>query len=106
PPLSPVPQPPPSPPFPYTPLFRSRGQIHQSLHGVGHVRSASRIAPSSLGLRSLWAWENDAPFRPVRCNLLNPKIAIFFTSRLPLDRKSTRLNSSHVAISYAVFCLK
>src|SRR5690625_6034470 len=26
--------------------------------------------------------------------------------RLGLDRKSTRLNSSHVAISYAVFCLK
>src|SRR5690606_34406292 len=26
--------------------------------------------------------------------------------RLPLDRKSTRLNSSHVKISYAVFCLK
>src|SRR5699024_11902426 len=25
---------------------------------------------------------------------------------LPLDRKSTRLNSSHVSISYAVFCLK
>src|SRR5690625_653820 len=28
------------------------------------------------------------------------------TSGLALDRKSTRLNSSHVAISYAVFCLK
>src|SRR5437868_12991403 len=27
-------------------------------------------------------------------------------NRLPLDRKSTRLNSSHVSISYAVFCLK
>src|SRR5207302_2969320 len=27
-------------------------------------------------------------------------------SRLRLDRKSTRLNSSHVKISYAVFCLK
>src|SRR5207253_7999212 len=27
-------------------------------------------------------------------------------SSVPLDRKSTRLNSSHVAISYAVFCLK
>src|SRR5690625_6580502 len=26
--------------------------------------------------------------------------------RVPVDRKSTRLNSSHVAISYAVFCLK
>src|SRR5690625_6333922 len=28
------------------------------------------------------------------------------SKELPLDRKSTRLNSSHVAISYAVFCLK
>src|SRR5207253_5610537 len=27
-------------------------------------------------------------------------------ARLEVDRKSTRLNSSHVAISYAVFCLK
>src|SRR5690625_6862369 len=31
-----------------------------------------------------------------------PRYEIF----TPLDRKSTRLNSSHVAISYAVFCLK
>src|SRR5439155_6916030 len=30
----------------------------------------------------------------------------FFTDIAPADRKSTRLNSSHVAISYAVFCLK
>src|SRR5690625_6454243 len=29
-----------------------------------------------------------------------------FVEHLPGDRKSTRLNSSHVAISYAVFCLK
>src|SRR5690242_12819896 len=28
------------------------------------------------------------------------------TRRVPLDRKSTRLNSSHMSISYAVFCLK
>src|SRR5438067_13856524 len=28
------------------------------------------------------------------------------TARQPQDRKSTRLNSSHVSISYAVFCLK
>src|SRR5207253_3465057 len=27
-------------------------------------------------------------------------------AQFPVDRKSTRLNSSHVAISYAVFCLK
>src|SRR5690606_39392944 len=30
----------------------------------------------------------------------------FFDERLNEDRKSTRLNSSHVKISYAVFCLK
>src|SRR5690625_6962945 len=31
---------------------------------------------------------------------------LIYTWRRKLDRKSTRLNSSHVAISYAVFCLK
>src|SRR5437667_3796872 len=29
-----------------------------------------------------------------------------FGGQVPLDRKSTRLNSSHITISYAVFCLK
>src|SRR5699024_11914324 len=33
-------------------------------------------------------------------------IAISVVNVIPLDRKSTRLNSSHVSISYAVFCLK
>src|SRR5690625_5688934 len=32
--------------------------------------------------------------------------AVFLDGRNEADRKSTRLNSSHVAISYAVFCLK
>src|SRR5439155_18624360 len=35
-----------------------------------------------------------------------PAWPAWFRTRLPGDRKSTRLNSSHVAISYAVFCLK
>src|SRR5207249_7938034 len=34
------------------------------------------------------------------------RIAGDFRDRLDADRKSTRLNSSHVSISYAVFCLK
>src|SRR5690625_1153674 len=34
------------------------------------------------------------------------KSQITWLRLIPLDRKSTRLNSSHVAISYAVFCLK
>src|SRR5690554_7300662 len=32
--------------------------------------------------------------------------AVLHAARISLDRKSTRLNSSHVRISYAVFCLK
>src|SRR5690625_6634681 len=35
-----------------------------------------------------------------------PLPPIYFLTRLATDRKSTRLNSSHVASSYAVFCLK
>src|SRR5437870_4555261 len=35
-----------------------------------------------------------------------PRCCKLRLGRFPLDRKSTRLNSSHVAISYAVFCLK
>src|SRR5437870_8001008 len=37
---------------------------------------------------------------------LHPGHAGIQDDRRPRDRKSTRLNSSHVAISYAVFCLK
>src|SRR5690625_7119571 len=50
--------------------------------------------------------------RPVRAALVVSKARPglpapgFFDCAARLDRKSTRLNSSHVAISYAVFCLK
>src|SRR5439155_14539822 len=38
---------------------------------------------------------------------VKPKLFVLDVDAIPdLDRKSTRLNSSHVAISYAVFCLK
>src|SRR5690242_20959158 len=41
-------------------------------------------------------WPPMRPFRRFR----------FWTHECSLDRKSTRLNSSHMSISYAVFCLK
>src|SRR5207253_10455482 len=47
--------------------------------------------------------------RRVRRAKLRPtvgRVPIVLERRLQQDRKSTRLNSSHVAISYAVFCLK
>src|SRR5690625_1234654 len=40
-------------------------------------------------------------------NFLNAEASKYlFSDKITIDRKSTRLNSSHVAISYAVFCLK
>src|SRR2546422_7593355 len=68
--------------FPYTTLFRSdQRQVPLS---VGH--------PLSL---QLW-----------RRKFLRPPPGGTRTAGWPLDRKSTRLNSSHGYISYAVFCLK
>src|SRR5438034_3397740 len=47
-----------------------------------------------------WAW---APEQPAYLQMI---LAIYITLGVFLDRKSTRLNSSHTVISYAVFCLK
>src|SRR5256885_8832849 len=44
---------------------------------------------------------------PRRARIFEPLLAILFPLLVCLlDRKSTRLNSSHLVISYAVFCLK
>src|SRR2546422_3998741 len=72
--------------FPYTTLFRSetRAALVRALEGVADLRA--------LSIRQL----NDAGDRDG---------AVLRTETLR-DRKSTRLNSSHGYISYAVFCLK
>src|SRR6266540_6754759 len=57
--------------FPYTTLFRSRGDHQTERYVRGGFPAHRRNGP-----------------------------------RAPRDRKSTRLNSSHITISYAVFCLK
>src|SRR2546430_9178251 len=74
--------------FPYTTLFRSRQQMHF-----------------------------DPPVRVIPARLVPEAAQIKVRAQLPVDarqqiqierrdRKSTRLNSSHSQISYAVFCLK
>src|SRR5690625_6282306 len=85
------PPPPISPLFPYTTLFRS----HSSIHLDCFWTELMIVLYSKLML-----------FFP--CSLAKRKRIIYQTLLVPfqLDRKSTRLNSSHVAISYAVFCLK
>src|SRR5438034_11604280 len=70
--------------FPYTTLFRSRSD-HRTL-----LRRMSGEVLTMLDLRSL----ADAVVETLREGV---------SAR---DRKSTRLNSSHTVISYAVFCLK
>src|SRR5437588_2048059 len=83
--------------FPYTTLFRSdREQGHLS-EQQQHV---SFVAPQQAQVTS--GQDAHLPERaPLRC--FHPRKGPW-----PIrgDRKSTRLNSSHTVISYAVFCLK
>src|SRR3712207_7205406 len=82
--------------FPYTTLFRSHGrQVLVARHpGVLDRRPLGQVGRVDLGHRP------DQPQGPVRQLLGEPG------QQLEVDRKSTRLNSSHANISYAVFCLK
>src|SRR5258708_18541109 len=68
--------------FPYTTLFRSQliGKMGQRLEWRMHKFSVAAVVADAWNLQFLAADE--------------------------IDRKSTRLNSSHQIISYAVFCLK
>src|SRR5687768_17634388 len=77
--------------FPYTTLFRSHRRVGAVARGSrrrGHVEPTNRNRRVPGGVRLL--------------QLLLPEP----NRRANQDRKSTRLNSSHGYISYAVFCLK
>src|SRR5256885_6943323 len=71
--------------FPYTTLFRSVDELT--------VRTVRLEAPID--------WQADSPRRG-----RPPKWLVRLRKAGGPDRKSTRLNSSHLVISYAVFCLK
>src|SRR2546426_10553972 len=68
--------------FPYTTLFRS--------HAAGKAECRSRVAAGSHVQHETGSGARDSRLSGKRNR----------------DRKSTRLNSSHLVISYAVFCLK
>src|SRR5437660_4115692 len=87
-------RPPTSTLFPYTTLFRS-------VRLEPDARAYAKLIQGELELKHHKASEAVALF------IESQKIADTWLGRFDLgDRKSTRLNSSHVAISYAVFCLK
>src|SRR5256885_8803389 len=72
--------------FPYTTLFRSR-----SARGMEPTELGALVLARARGmLADLDHWAHDI-------EAVGPMVQ---------DRKSTRLNSSHLVISYAVFCLK
>src|SRR2546422_1154450 len=81
---------------------------------VGSIPKSFDGAASALNSRGLRLWENSYVFRLGAEYAATERIALrggFFYDQTPipdntLDRKSTRLNSSHGYISYAVFCLK
>src|SRR5205814_9720154 len=99
----------PAPPttlFPYTTLFRSPD--HDPRHGAGGggalagcLRGArpNRSAPRVPGVGGSGMKATSGTSRVAVIDRIHQALE-------SLDRKSTRLNSSHLGISYAVFCLK
>src|SRR5688572_31606124 len=88
--------------FPYTTLFRSEGRQKRT-------STTSRglfIEPTNF--RSPWSERETESISRRKSSRESIRITkLFFEDlRLSRDRKSTRLNSSHSQISYAVFCLK
>src|SRR3712207_7200912 len=76
--------------FPYTTLFRSKQEVRDTTEIEVSPRNLEAFVEGSVGWvsgRVVWTL-GDGREVPTR------------------DRKSTRLNSSHANISYAVFCLK
>src|SRR5690625_6906326 len=92
--------------LPYTTLFRSvipAGIDHDQLGGLAPATFADGTPIPHGQLAKLLC---DGEFHRVVFGPQGQVLDSGRTERLFTDRKSTRLNSSHVAISYAVFCLK
>src|SRR3712207_7736436 len=79
--------------FPYTTLFRSDGRIEHvgATRSRGRRGATCRAATTRIIYAKTGASDQGAAMRH---------------AFMSIDRKSTRLNSSHANISYAVFCLK
>src|SRR3712207_8395836 len=77
--------------FPYTTLFRSRGE-----GGANVEHKVASDYDARVWIEGVGEAERRLEITPARAGW----------NYLSLDRKSTRLNSSHANISYAVFCLK
>src|SRR5256885_824556 len=86
--------------FPYTTLFRSQTASRWRWPSFWRRRASTRRSPAGSPSRA-----GTRP-RPRRRSGRSPPSPIPTAKPFFPDRKSTRLNSSHLVISYAVFCLK
>src|SRR5207302_6507782 len=105
-------------------LFEQAGLLFENHHGLARslvfdsLFARERLGSTGLGqgvaiphgrikglkeaLGAFWRLAQPLPFDAPDGN----PVSLVFVLLVPEDRKSTRLNSSHVKISYAVFCLK
>src|SRR5436309_7505224 len=91
-----MPRPPTSTLFPYTTLFRSVGAGNERCGATQPIACRDQFpARARYGRVGFTARQVELRVRTIP-----------LCDRAQRDRKSTRLNSSHVKISYAVFCLK
>src|SRR5690349_23489681 len=83
--------------FPYTTLFRSDVGDHFVIRHVVRDAFVKPVVPLLSRATRFGSWLQNAE---------GVELGIVVAGPVAQDRKSTRLNSSHVEISYAVFCLK
>src|SRR5437762_3532370 len=83
-------------------LLRELEKIDSSIAHLSSAHTASVVELSEIA-RALSAYAEKLDLDPQQLASLEQRVSLFETLK---DRKSTRLNSSHRCISYAVFCLK
>src|SRR5437762_10544511 len=98
-----TPPPPLSTLFPYTTLFRSLSP-QETDRRAKHFEEKLRLLPDSLAVHEEWR-KLLVTYGVSGVQVHDARLAAAMREH-GVDRKSTRLNSSHRCISYAVFCLK
>src|SRR5207249_10633330 len=98
--LSTTPPPPKSTLFPYTTLFRSQVMAN-TREPILHPIPILSLRPTQMTVGTREVKEKRRRWREHKSKKKQAELL-----GKHIDRKSTRLNSSHVSISYAVFCLK
>src|ERR1035441_6362242 len=84
-------------------LGRSQPALHLAQQRQAAVTGHVTAGKAGGGASLLYGWEWEQ-FRVTNCARRSGRLR-FHSTPTDIDRKSTRLNSSHLGISYAVFCL-